>query len=467
MTFKIKKTNIDPLTALQNNVLNRGISVRNFNYLTGLFTLIISLILLFSTYQTTESHSIMQSSTKDYIRWQNYAYDMLNASEYLTDQARNFVETGKMQYLDNYFTEVHVSQRREKALNNLKVHLESTDVYLAMQKAMNESNALMVFELYAMRLTASAYGHNVSELPKKLLEVSLTRQDAEMSPKLQEKLARSIVFNQLYRKKRALITENMKVCMNKLAVMVEDLQTAASRRLQKILNRQQMLIIFLITITILTMLLTLILVIRPLIKAVLYIHEEQPIPIKGSYEFQFLAKTYNTMFQNTHNQKEHLAYEATHDKLTGVYNRTGYNVLLQKKVDLETSAFMIIDVDKFKSVNDTYGHEVGDLVLKKIAKVLKENFRAQDYVCRIGGDEFVVIIVHVKSTIADIIKNKVKRINEFLSNPDPKEKLPPVSLSCGISFGNGGKSEEQIFNEADRALYKVKNSGRKGCEFAI
>ena len=466
MVLKANKIKIDPLSVLQNNVLNRGISVRNFNYLMALFTLIISTLLLFSTYQANEGYLIMQHNTKDYIQWQNYAYDMQIASEYLTDQARNFVETGKLQYLNNYFTEIHVNQRREKSLNSIKTNLEGTKVFEAIQKAMNESNALMVFELYAMKLTAAAYKIDFSKLPKKLQEVALTRQDEELSSKLQEKLARSIVFNQLYRKKRAAISENMKICMQELAKVVENLQTSTSNDLQKILSRQQWLIIFLISITIATMLLTLILVIRPLIKAVLYIHEEQPIPIRGSYEFQFLAKTYNVMFKNTHAQKEHLAYEATHDKLTGVYNRAGYNIILEK-VDLATCAFMIIDVDKFKHVNDTYGHEVGDLVLKKIACVLKDNFRSQDYVCRIGGDEFIVIAVRIKPSLVDIIKRKFERINNILSNPDPKEKLPPITLSCGVAFGADEKTEEIIFHEADEALYKVKNGGRNGCEFAL
>ena len=86
-----------------------------------------------------------------------------------------------------------------------------------------------------------------------------------------------------------------------------------------------------------------------------------------------------------------LNFKASHDELTGAYNRSGYELLLSS-IDLGSTTMMLFDVDNFKTINDTYGHEVGDKVLTRLVQVLKKNFRFDDYICRIGGDEFVVFI---------------------------------------------------------------------------
>ena len=109
----------------------------------------------------------------------------------------------------------------------------------------------------------------------------------------------------------------------------------------------------------------------------------------GSYEFRYLAKTYNKMYEAFKQSIENLNYEASHDSLTGVYNRAGYDVVKQS-LDLKSTAVLIIDADNFKKINDMYGHLVGDQVLKKIEDALRAAFRSEDYICRVGGDEFWV-----------------------------------------------------------------------------
>ena len=88
----------------------------------------------------------------------------------------------------------------------------------------------------------------------------------------------------------------------------------------------------------------------------------------------------------------HLDYKASHDELTGVLNRSGYELLLSG-IDFDSTCMILFDVDNFKNINDTFGHEVGDRVLERLARILKKQFRSEDYVCRIGGDEFVVFMV--------------------------------------------------------------------------
>ena len=170
---------------------------------------------------------------------------------------------------------------------------------------------------------------------------------------------------------------------------------------------------------------------------------------------RFLARTYNLMNRVSRESKERLEYEATHDPLTGLYNRRGYDFLLNN-VDIYTSAFLLIDLDKFKSINDNYGHDVGDKALTKVAEILHKSFRAQDYVCRIGGDEFAVIMIHAESQLTGRIQNKIREINEQLKISDKDEGLPPLSLSVGVVFGDQDYTLDEVFKEADKALYKAK-----------
>ena len=156
--------------------------------------------------------------------------------------------------------------------------------------------------------------------------------------------------------------------------------------------------------------------------------------------------------------KEKLTYEATHDKLTGLYNRRGYDFLMEN-VDLETSALLLFDIDNFKSINDTYGHDAGDRILTRVSDTIFGNFRAQDYICRIGGDEMAVIMGHTDMSLASLIESKVKKINKTLSEKDGQD--PSVQVSCGVAFGESGINAETIFKRADTCLYEVKDGEKE------
>lgn len=155
-----------------------------------------------------------------------------------------------------------------------------------------------------------------------------------------------------------------------------------------------------------------------------------------------------------------LTDQASRDRLTGLYNRAGYDRLLAG-IELKTTILLLFDGDKFKSVNDTYGHETGDRILRKMARVLQQNFRSEDPVCRIGGDEFVVLMLHMDGMPDELILNKISRINRELSHID--DQLPSVSLSVGVCHGRDEESVKTLFEHADAALYEVKQRGGHGC----
>ena len=440
----------------------KGVSVRKLNYILLAVALVISAVLLLATYQTRNGYEEMRSYTEDYIQCQADAYELQIASDYLSEQVRCFVETGERPYLEAYFAEANTRQRREKALEHVKDYVgEESEAYKALDAAMLQSRLLMDREYYAMRLMVEAEGYPLIDFPPAIVNVALRSADKAMAPEVQRDLARSMVFDQVYRERKAAITADTDTCLAKLSQAVKSKQVETTENLERQLNKQQYMVILLIIVTIGVLFITLFMVIQPLLRAVDFIRAEQAIPVKGSAEFRFLARTYNLIFEAGREKKEKLAYEATHDKLTGAYNRSGYSFLMEN-AELETSALLIVDVDKFKGINDTYGHTAGDKALVKVAESLRNSFRSQDYVCRIGGDEFVVIMVRAQAASEEMVVNKIKGINEILKNPT-EEGLPPTSVSCGVAFGSPGTDGEKLFHKADAALYEVKGNGGCGC----
>ncbi len=162
----------------------------------------------------------------------------------------------------------------------------------------------------------------------------------------------------------------------------------------------------------------------------------------------------------TSNSERMLSDQAIRDGLTGLYNRAGYEEILSG-ADLSHTTLLLVDVDRFKSINDTYGHEVGDRAMKKVAVTLRSNFRSDDFICRIGGDEFAVIMSNQTSLLESLIRTKITVINSLLA--DGCDGLPGISVSVGAAFG--GDAPDSLFERADKALYQRKQEGRCGCTF--
>lgn len=150
------------------------------------------------------------------------------------------------------------------------------------------------------------------------------------------------------------------------------------------------------------------------------------------------------------------------DQMTGLYNKitTEYMISESLKVDTKRlSVLLVIDVDNFKSVNDTSGHLAGDHVIKIIADLISSHFRKTDIVGRIGGDEFVVLMVDVPSS--DVVHRKVNELIQIMRYK-PNLTIPEnLTLSIGLA-GNDKKvmSYSELFDRADEALYRAKEDGK-------
>lgn len=159
--------------------------------------------------------------------------------------------------------------------------------------------------------------------------------------------------------------------------------------------------------------------------------------------------------------RQSLEKQASMDLLTGLYNHVTGELLIKSKIDKSAykySAFIIFDIDKFKSVNDEHGHYFGDCVLQQVAKKLKECIREDyDIAIRYGGDEFVVYVEYKEGdNIEDIVSRIFKNVNCVYKNYN-------ISVSMGISLSEDSNDYYyDMYKNADKALYEAKNSGR-GC----
>ncbi|WP_319586755.1 diguanylate cyclase domain-containing protein [uncultured Desulfobulbus sp.] len=163
--------------------------------------------------------------------------------------------------------------------------------------------------------------------------------------------------------------------------------------------------------------------------------------------------------------QQHLAYMAHHDALTNLPNRTLFFEKVEQGLALAKRnqtrlALMYIDLDKFKPINDNHGHAAGDLVLKEVAKRLCNCIRESDSVSRIGGDEFVVLLLDVGSEDAAVLV--AEKIRYSLNQPfDIAQKMLSISSSIGVAiYPEHGSDAIELAGNADCAMYLAKEQGR-------
>lgn len=166
--------------------------------------------------------------------------------------------------------------------------------------------------------------------------------------------------------------------------------------------------------------------------------------------------------QNLRKQLEEARHKAEHDSLTGLYNKGAFENLLDMYKNSRDIAILVVDFDDFKSVNDNFGHAVGDEALKYVADILKRSFRSSDFVYRIGGDEYAVVLTNIKSSQKDALASKLEDIQKLVA--EAPASLPRISLSIGVAFSYRGSLEDarEVFRTADKALYSVKLKNKNG-----
>jgi len=179
-------------------------------------------------------------------------------------------------------------------------------------------------------------------------------------------------------------------------------------------------------------------------------------------------RSMETELQAAKDQLNKSQLKAMTDSLTQLPNRGAYDLHIQKEYERFRRyggelSLLVCDVDKFKSINDNYGHQAGDKVLQLISRQVKKGTRETDMLARYGGEEFVVILPETDIEAAFQVGEKIRA--EVAKSPFHfKGTRVQITISCGVAAFKKGYRPEQVFDAADAALYKAKENGRNQCQ---
>ena len=201
-----------------------------------------------------------------------------------------------------------------------------------------------------------------------------------------------------------------------------------------------------------------------------FINVEQTRKKKSDSHHKELVERLSSMEDETEELRKCIEVErnkAYNDALTGIPNRMAFDERINDEYKRwqrykNNLTLCLVDIDKFKGVNDTYGHKAGDIVLRTIAKKCASKIRNSDYFCRYGGEEFALILpetdLSAAITVAETLRESIERCSFQYG-----EETVTITISCGLAQVKGKDTLDTVFKRADKALYKAKETGRNRC----
>jgi two-component system cell cycle response regulator len=179
-----------------------------------------------------------------------------------------------------------------------------------------------------------------------------------------------------------------------------------------------------------------------------------------------------TRLQQAMADKEKLEKLANFDSLTGLYNRRATLGKLRELINRanrykEDFSLVMLDIDHFKKVNDSYGHLTGDEVLERVAALIRQNIRDTDIAGRYGGEEYIIILPHTNLSSAWVIAERIRSIIEKAEMKDPAGNVFAVTVSQGLSNWERYEDADSLISCTDEALYKAKEKGRNRVQILL
>lgn len=198
----------------------------------------------------------------------------------------------------------------------------------------------------------------------------------------------------------------------------------------------------------------------------------QPWPVRGNDELDDLALSLNTMVSALDAAHKGLERDVRTDALTDLGNRRllyeqlDHLLALQRRQPELTLAVLLIDLDDFKLINDSLGHEAGDFLLVEVARSLQQLVRASDVVVRLGGDEFALLYVAHEDTLG--VRRFAERVQETIAQTRVYQGSNlTVSCSIGVSYATGQSDKDSLMRNADLAMYDAKQLGKGRCSYYV
>ncbi len=439
-----------------------GIPLRILNVAMIAVISVVAIVFLQAGQRIDASYNDFATATDRYVRCERAANQMLEGSHYLTSQCRLYAFTQNPTYLYNYFEEAVVTRSREDAVAVLEADTLGDVSHDYLDQSLTYSIQLMDYEYYAMRLVVEATGIEVGGNADILNSIELSAEDEALTDQEKVARARDILFGTTYQDFVVLIEDNVASCKDALISDISAERGASRSWLDRLLAFQRASTWVLLILVVLMIVSFIALILWPIRAHIQRMAENKSLSVVGAREIRVMAKEYNTLYEDNLKHNDQLRRKAEHDHMTSLLNRAVFEQLLHAYRD-DPIALLLIDVDYFKDVNDTHGHDVGDAVLRKVSDLLTSTFRMTDYPCRIGGDEFAVIMTDMTPDLHPIVSSKLAVLADGMR--DTSDGLPKTTLSVGVAFNDEEHDPQALFKHADEALYAVKEAGRDSCGF--
>jgi diguanylate cyclase (GGDEF)-like protein len=391
---------------------------------------------------------ILDRFGEEKLEWVIHTHEVLNSAQQLlssmTDAEtgqRFFLLTGDTAYLAPYLKGIVSS---EQSFNNLSRLTAENPKQL---KRLNDINTLMEKKFAELKITIALYQSNNTEDKRKAIEIVEQNTGKEMMDEIRLKInSFTIEENLLLEKRKADFRESRAQITT---VMIIE-------------------IILFVFLGIMTMFFINEKLFSPLRLLLLNAEkmergEKQNIEdLLPKDEMGYLLSRFYQVGEKIYSNTAALTYEATHDALTGLTNRVGIDLSIRRSIAViagsnRKMAVLFIDLNKFKQLNDTLGHDAGDAVLKETANRLKAALRSDDEAFRLGGDEFVIALNNISeiSRIKTVVANI---LDEFKSPFIFNNESIQISLSIGIAIApDNSTNSEEILKFSDIAMYMAKN----------
>lgn len=400
-------------------------------------------------------------------------YSVAEASDYLTTEVRKYVVTFDKIHLDNYWNEVYVKKTRENVLERLKEIKAPSDELKLILESKENSDELISTETRAMKLVLSAQGVPEDKMYPDVAKFKLNKEDELLSANEKFVKARELIFDKSY-------DEAKKKIMDPIYLFIKYTNERSGNEMNKALSDSKMVLSFLFpmaffifaSIGLLLLLFDLLVgkPIRQYSKSIKGLEDKNMLVPSSLIETNILAEAYNNVKLKSQYLEEltnKLDSLSKTDTLTGLYNRRymveriSEEIKKYKNFNRYSDVFSIIiaDIDFFKKVNDNYGHNCGDMVLKQMGEILCSSIRYNDSAARWGGEEFLLLLPNTDSDGALLMAERIrKRIEEMKFHYEGIEFN--ITVTFGIAQFDGELSIDELIKAADNALYEGKNKGR-------
>jgi diguanylate cyclase len=399
-----------------------------------------------SEHQNTEAtlaalckRSIALNSEQEKLKAINQCIEKINSSSSNNDKENDKVETRAEAeaHIDNLLTLldwVTIPGKSQVKLDKLKQQLEQRNDgadtgNLIRRIALTISNAYM--EIQAELKETEGF---LKKVTNQLNEITL--QIADIEALENESFSNSVSHNSEMEKQIKLIRTGVND-----ADSIEDIKKTIDTRIEVLQNNMDQ-----------------------------FINVEQDRKKQSDTHHKELINRLSSMEEETEELRKCIEEErskAYNDALTGIPNRMAFderiNNEFQRWQRYKTKlSLCLVDIDKFKGVNDTYGHKAGDIVLQTVAKKCASKIRKSDYFCRYGGEEFALILpetdLSAAITVAETLRESIEKCSFQYGNENVS-----ITISCGLAQVRNNDNLDAIFQRADKALYKAKETGRNRC----